>query len=120
MLQSSIRRGELDREVTFIKKVIGSNATNEDEITSWIAVDTDPTVSAKKVDLKGDTTIIADRPTYVQNTKFIVDHRTDLTTENRAVCSGKVYEIIAILDNNSSRDFYIDVVCNLLDTETWS
>lgn len=120
MLQSSIRRGEMDREVTFIKKVIGSNATNEDEITSWIEVTTDPTVSAKKIDLKGDTMVIAERQTYVQNTKFIIDYRTDLTTENRAVCDGKVYEIIALLDNNSGRETYIDVVCNLLDTEVWT
>lgn len=110
----------MDRTVTFIKKVIGSNATNEDEITSWIEVDTDPTVSAKKIDLKGDTMVIAERQTYVQNTKFIVDYRTDLTTENRAVCDGKVYEIAAILDNNSGRETYSDVVCNLLDTEVWT
>jgi SPP1 family predicted phage head-tail adaptor len=110
----------MDRTVTFIKKVIGTNATNEDEITSWIEVTTDPTVSAKKVDLKGDTMLIADRPTYVQNTKFTVDHRTDINTENRLVCGGRVYEIIAVLENNSSREFYIDVICNLLDTEVWT
>ena len=110
----------MDRTITFIKKVIGSNSTNEDEITGWIEVSTNPTVAAKKIDLKGDTVMIAERPTYVQNTKFIVDHRTDLTTENRLFSDGKVYEIIAILDNNSSRDFYIEVVCNLLDTEVWS
>lgn len=110
----------MDRTVTFIKKVIGSNSTNEDEITSWTEVTTDPTVSAKKIDMKGDTMVIAERQTYVQNTKFIVDHRTDLTTENRVVCEGKVYEIIALLDNNSGRETYIDVVCNLLDTEVWT
>lgn len=120
MLQSSIRRGEMDSTVTFIKKVVNVNSTNESEVTSWTEVATDPTVSAKKIDLKGDTTIVADRPTYIQNTKFIVDHRTDLTTENRAVCEGRVYEIIAILTNNSSREFYIDVICNLLDTEVWT
>lgn len=120
MLQSSIRRGEMDREVTFIKKVLGSNSYNEDEITGWVEVDTDPTVSSKKIDLKGDTMMVAERPTYVQNTKFIIDYRNDLTTENRAVCNGKVYEIIAILDNNSSREAYLDIVCNLLDTEVWT
>jgi SPP1 family predicted phage head-tail adaptor len=120
MLQSSVRRGELDREVTFIKKVTETGSANSTRITGWIEVTTDPTVSAKKIDLKGDTVIIADRPTYVQNTKFIVDHRTDLTTENRVACEGRVYEIIAILDNNSSREFYKDIVCNLLDTEVWT
>lgn len=120
MLQSSIRRGEMDRQVTFIKKVIGSNSTNEDEITGWVEVDTDPTVWAKKVDLKGNEVVIAERLTYVQNTKFVVDYRSDIDTENRLVCDGSVYEIIAITKNNSSREGFIDVMCNLLDTEVWT
>lgn len=120
MLQTTIRRGELDRQVTFIKPVKGTNDTNEDEITGWVEVDTDPTVFAKKVDLKGSEQMIAERLTYIQNTKFIVDYRSDLTTENRVVCDGKVYEINAITDNNSSRQRYIDVMCALLDTEVWT
>jgi SPP1 family predicted phage head-tail adaptor len=120
MLQSSIRRGEMDRTVTFIKKVIGSSSSNEDKITGWIEVTTDPTVSAKRVDMKGNDVVIADRMTYVQNTKYIIDHRTDLTTENRLVEDGRVFEIIAITINNSSRERYLDIMCNLLDTEVWT
>jgi SPP1 family predicted phage head-tail adaptor len=110
----------MDRTVTFIKPVYSVGDANGDHIDSWVEVDTDPIVSAKKIDIKGDTVLIAERMTYVQNTKFIIDHRTDLTTENRVVCDGKVYEINAILENNSSREFYQDVVCNLLDTEVWT
>ena len=120
MLQSSIRRGEMDRTVTFIKKVLENSSSNDDAISEWVEVSVDPVVSAKKVDLKGNDVVVADRLTYVQSTKFTVDHRTDLTTENRLVCEGRVYEIIAITENNSSREFYIDVVGNLLDTEVWT
>jgi SPP1 family predicted phage head-tail adaptor len=120
MLQSSIRRGEMDRTVTFIKKVIAASSSNEDKVSSWVEVDTNPTVSAKKIDLKGNDVMIGERLTYVQNTKFVIDHRSDLTTQNRAVCDGAVYEIIAVTENNSSRAFYLDVTCSLLDTEVWT
>ena len=120
MLQSVIRRGELDRTITFIKKVIETNSHNEEEVTGWTEVSTDPVVSAKKVDMKGDTTIIADRPTYVQNTKFVVDYREDLTTENRLACDGKVYQILALPEDNSGRERYLNVMCYLLDTEVWT
>jgi len=120
MLQSSIRRGEMDRTITFIEKVIGSSSSNEDQITGWIEIDTDPVVTAKRVDLKGTDVVIADRMTYMQSTKYIIDHRTDLTTEMRVVEDGRVFEIIAITINNSSRDMYLDVMCNLLDTEVWT
>jgi len=110
----------MDREVTFIQKVLGSNLVNEDKITGWVEVNTDPTVAAKWVDLKGDNVVIADRITYVQQSKAIVDHRTDINTENRLVRDGRVYEITAVLINNSGRERYLDVMCYLLDTEVWT
>ncbi len=120
MLQSGIRRGEMDREITFIKRVIEESDSNEDKISEWVAVDTDPTVWAKWTDLKGDTVVEAERITYVQNSKATVDYRTDINTQNRLVKDGRVYEIIAVLDNNSSRERYIDIMCSLIDTEVWT
>jgi SPP1 family predicted phage head-tail adaptor len=120
MLQSSVRRGELDRLVTFIKKVLSAVDTNEDYVASWVEVSTDPTVYCKKIDLSGNDVVIDGRLTYTQNTKLIIDFRTDITSENRAVIDGKVYEIIGVTDNNSSRGVYKDVMCTLLDTEEWS
>lgn len=120
MLQSKIRRGEMDRSVTFIQKVIVDSDTNEDKISSWIEVDDNPTVAAKIEDLRGNDVVIADRLTYVQNTRATIDYRSDITTQNRMVLNGKVYEIVAVTMNNSSRDRYQDLMCNLLDNEEWS
>jgi SPP1 family predicted phage head-tail adaptor len=120
MLYSKIRRGQMDREGTFIKKVITTSDSNEDKISSWIEVATDPTVALRKRDLQGNEALIADRPTYMQRTLFIGDYRTDITPENRLVVDGRVYEIIAVSDNNESRGMYTDFMCNLLDTDVWT
>lgn len=120
MLQNKIRRGEMDQEVTFIKKVLGDSTTNEDKTDRWIEVDSYPTVCAKIEDLSGNDVVIAGRLTYAQRTRATIDHRDDLTTQNRMVLNGKVYEIMAITRNNSSRERYQDVMCNLLDNEEWT
>lgn len=120
MLQNRIRRGEMDQEVTLIKKVIGESVTNEDRTDRWIEVDQYPTVCAKVEDLQGNDVVIANRLTYAQRTRATIDHRDDLTTQNRMVLNGKVYEIMAIIRSNSSRDRYLEVMCNLLDNEEWT
>lgn len=120
MLQSFIRRGELDREVTFIRKDISNGASNADNIDAWIEVATDPTVSARKKDLKGDVGIIAEQVAYSQRTLWTVDYREDLTADNRLVHGGKVYQIIAITENAGTRETYLDIMTNLLNSETWT
>jgi head-tail adaptor len=120
MLQSFIRRGELDREVTFIKKDLSTGASNADHIDEWVEVDTDPVVSARRRDVKGDVVMSAERLSYSQRTVWTVDYRTDLSIENRLVHGGKVYEIIAITENGGTRETYIDVMTSLLATETWT
>lgn len=122
MLQSTIRRGELDRRITFLKPVKAIGSANSDKITSWTEVTTDPTVMARKRDLGGRDVEIAGRLTYAQRTEWVVDYRTDLTSENRLyeVDRSKLYEIIAITDHESSRDRYLIVMANLLDTEEWT
>ena len=120
MLHSKVRRGELDREVTFIKKVVSNGASNADNVDSWIEVTTDPTVFARKKDLGGQDIVVAERVTYTQRTLWTVDYRTDLTTENRLVYGGKVFQILSITDNESGRDRYLDVMTSILDPETWT
>jgi SPP1 family predicted phage head-tail adaptor len=120
MLQSFIRRGELDREVTFIKKDLSTGASNADHIDSWVEVDTDPIVWARKRDVKGDVGIIAEQVAYSQRTVWTVDYREDLTADNRLVHSGKVYAIIAVTENGGSRERYLDVMTNLLNSEVWT
>jgi SPP1 family predicted phage head-tail adaptor len=120
MLQSKIRRGELDREVTFLQRVIGSNLTNEDEPLRWERVDEDPDVFAKVIQRPGREMMIADRVTFVQTTLFITDYREDLTTDNRVYYNSKVYNILSVTEHESGRDRYIEVAAEILDNEVWT
>lgn len=121
MLQSRMRRGEMDRQITFIKKVIGSNAFNEDKEESWIAVSVNPTVWARMRQTKGRDVVLADQLKFVQETVFTCDYRTDVTDiDHRLVYRGIPYQIISIIPNEESRDMYIDVVCQVVETEVWT
>jgi SPP1 family predicted phage head-tail adaptor len=120
MLQSSVRRGQMDRQGTFIAKDLEESESNEDKVAGWVEVETDPTVWLKKRELAGKTEMIAERPTLIQNVIFTADYRSDISTQNRLVVEGRVYEILAITDNGESRERYTDFLCNLLDTEVWT
>lgn len=120
MLHTRVRRGEMDREITFIQKIIGSNPTNEDEDLGWEKVDTDPDVFAKVVQKPGREVMMADRPTYVQNTHFYVDYRTDITEVNRIVYKGRVYNILSVTEYESSREMILEILAEILDNEVWT
>lgn len=120
MLQTRMRRGLMDRQITFIKKVIANNSFNEDETESWVQVDQYPNVWARMKQMKGREVLIADRLTYVQETVFTVDHRSDITELNRVVFNARPYEIISVIPNDESRDLYMDVVTQIVDTEQWT
>jgi SPP1 family predicted phage head-tail adaptor len=77
-------------------------------------------VWAKKKDLPGRDVELAGRLVYAQRTVFIVDYRTDLTTENRVYYNSKVYEIISLTEYEDARERYLEVMTNLLDTEVWT
>lgn len=119
MLHSKIRRGELDREITFIRKSISVGASNADDVT-WIEVATDPNTRARKKDLGGQDIVQDEQVKYAQRTVWTIDYREDLTTDNRLVYGGKVFEILAITDNESGRERYLDVMTSQLNTETWT
>jgi len=115
MLQSKIRAGQLDRQITFISKTVTVGTANSDYINGW-AIGT--TVWAKKTDLPGSEVVADDRVTYVQKTVWTIRYLTGINTENRLVYNGKIYEILSITENEGSRDRFLDVTSNLLDTET--
>lgn len=120
MLQSRIRRGQMDRKITLIKGVKTSNSFNESKYDTWVEVDDNPTVWTRMRQMKGREVVIADRLTYVQETVFIIDHRTDLRLhDNRVVYDSIPYNIISIIPNEESRDMYLDLVCEIIDTEIW-
>jgi SPP1 family predicted phage head-tail adaptor len=120
MLQSKIRRGELDREITFLQKIVGSNATGEDEDQGWERIDEDPDVFAKVIQRPGREVMIADRATFVQTTLFITDYRDDLKTDNRIYYNSKVYNILSITEHESGRERYTEVAAEILYNEVWT
>lgn len=124
MLQSRVRRGEMDREITFIKKVVGTNSFNEDTEESWVLVDLNPTVFARVVDKQrpqGNEVVVADRIVAIQITIFTVEWRNDITVEgHRVVYNGRPYNIVNIIDTMGVRGTTIDVQAELIDNETWT
>jgi SPP1 family predicted phage head-tail adaptor len=120
MLFSKVRRGELDREITFIKKTIAVGASNADNITSWVEVATNPNMFARKRDLGGQDVVVDEQIQYAQRTLWTIDYRTDLTTENRLVYGGKVFAILSITDNESGRNRYLDIMSSQINAETWT
>jgi SPP1 family predicted phage head-tail adaptor len=117
MLQSRIRRGEMDKQITFIQRVIGSNSTNEDEVTAWETIDTNATVWAKVIQYVGREVVVADQIQSVFRTQFVIDYRTDLKEEMRLVYNTKVYNIISIIEYESGRDNYLLVAADVIPNE---
>jgi len=120
MLQARIRRGELDRPITFIKEVISRGTSNQDKITSWVEITTYPTVFSKKIEQRGTEVVVADQLQYIQKTIFIIVYRDDLSVKYRVVFGGKVYEIVSITESGEQRKSYLEIVANLLDNEIWT
>jgi SPP1 family predicted phage head-tail adaptor len=119
MLQSRIRRGEMDKQITFIKKVIGSNDTNEDEVTSWEIISLNPTVWSKVIQYVGREVVVADQIQAVFRTQFVIDYRTDINDEMRVVYNNKVYNIVSIIEHESSRGGYVLVAADVIPNETF-
>lgn len=120
MLQSKVNIGELDRKITFIKKVISTNAFNEDAEGNWVVVDSNPTVWARVREKPGKEMTLADRITHIRSTLFTVRYREDITELNRVVYRGRVYDIHSVTDNGDGRERFIDVLGEILDSEVWT
>ena len=118
MLQAGIRRGELDRRLTFIEEVVSRGDSNQDKVISWTEVDDYPTVFARKREYNGKEMVINDQLKFVQTTEFIIVYRTDLTVKNRCVCEDRVYEIVSIVEAGMQRKSYLQIMASYLDNET--
>lgn len=117
MLQSSIRRGELDRLITFITNTPTRGESNED-VPSWSVHTTNPTVYARVRNLAGREVVIKDQLTFVQQTEFMVIYREDVNEKNRISYNNKVYEITSVTEPDQ-RGMYLRIIGNYLDNETW-
>ncbi len=120
MLNSRIRRGEMDRKITFIQRVIGSNSTNEDDITGWEKVESNPCVWAKVTQKAGREVVVAEQIQSIINTSFVVDWRSDITEENRVVLDTKVYNILTINEHEESRKGYLFLQSERIPKITWT
>jgi SPP1 family predicted phage head-tail adaptor len=120
MLQSRIRRGELDKTITFIKKVIEESDSNEDYEGGWEPIATDSVVYAKLEQMPANDVLIADRITNVMRTQAIIDYREDLNTQMRFVYKTRPYEIISITEHEEGRNTYLVVVGVVVDTELYT
>lgn len=124
MLQSRVRAGEMDREITFVKKVLTQSAFNTRDEASWVRVDQSPTVFARMKEIvrpRGNEEVIADRIVSIHITVFTVRYRTDITTENnRVIFEGRPYNIVHVMNTDGVRGSFLDVQTELVDNETWS
>lgn len=117
MLRSQTNIGTLDREITFIQYVVEVGESNEDKITSWEEIATDPNVNAAKIENGGNTFVQADRLTWNQQTRWVIRWRDDLNVRMRLVWDTKVYEILNISESDESRRRFLNIETNLLDNE---
>lgn len=118
MLQAKdIRRGELDREITFIVATTTRGTSNQDKVTGWDEIAENPTVFARRRELPGVEIVVGGQLKFIQKTEFAVVYRTDITTRNRIVFEDKVYEIISITES-IQRKMYLLVIANYLDNVT--
>lgn len=95
MLSSKEQIGKLDRRITFQEKIIGTNASNEDEETGWENIATNPTVWASKDDRTGSESYRADKEVAYNTIFFICRYRSDITAEMRVVHDGVAYNIVS-------------------------
>jgi SPP1 family predicted phage head-tail adaptor len=116
MLQAKdVRRGQLDREITFIKRVITRGNANQDKV-SWARVTDNPTVFSRVKELPGNEVVIGNQIKFIQKTEFVVVYRTDITAKHRLVFEDRVYEIISVIET-AQRKMYTQVMANYLDNE---
>ena len=115
MLAHKILIGHLDHEIWFIQPIIVDGTSNEDKITDWELIDTDPMVNAKKFDVSGNTAVENDRVGYFQNTEWTMRYRDDIQRTMRIVHNNQVYEIMNILMMNEGRNRWMKITSNLMD-----
>lgn len=117
MLQAVIRRGELDRSISFIKHIRSRGGANQDKVDSWALIDAYPTVFARKREMSGRELVVNEQIKFMQNTEFVVVYRDDVSVENRIVWNDRVYEIVSITELGMQRSSYLQVIAAYLDSE---
>lgn len=103
MLNHTEQIGKLDCRITFQKKVIASNESNEDAENGWENIQVNPGVFASKDENTGIQEYEADKLVGVQIVTFICRFRTDLDIEMRILLNDLAYRIISISEVSRKR-----------------
>lgn len=103
MLNHNEQVGKLDRRITFQKKVISENVSNEDEEAGWGDLDITPVVWASKKDNSGNESYAADRLNTFQGVVFVIRFRSDINTKMRVVFAGVAYNIVSLSEIGRKR-----------------
>lgn len=115
MLRSQTNIGSLDREITFIQPVIENGVSNEDKVTYWEEIATDPNDNARKIENSGSTVVAADRITLTRQTTWQIRYRSDITVQMRLVWDTQVYEILNVAEADEGRKRFLNIETSLLD-----
>jgi SPP1 family predicted phage head-tail adaptor len=121
MLSTKQDLSKLDRRITFERKVIVDNPSNEDAEDGWVSIDTNPEVWAEVDEKSGTEEFKADQLNGVKTAAFITRYRSDLNTRMRIDYGGEKYDVHSILAISRKRFLRIVGMTGLMtykETET--
>jgi SPP1 family predicted phage head-tail adaptor len=121
MLSTKQDLSKLDRRITFERKVIVDNPSNEDAEDGWVSIDTNPEVWAEVDEKSGTEEFKADQLNGVKTAAFITRYRSDLNTKMRIDYGGEKYDVHSILPISRKRFLRIVGMTGLMtykETET--
>lgn len=87
--------GKLDKWLRIQSKIVGVNESNEDEEAGWEDVVT-CWGSIEDRQVSSGEEYRADQLTSFQNSTIVIRYRTDVTTKNRILSEGEIYNILTI------------------------
>lgn len=95
--------GRMDRKITIMQEIIEDGESNEDKVTGYELIDSNPNPWARVVNEIGDTAVDQDRVKHLQQTMFFVRYRTDITNKNKIVHEGKMYSVLSAIEDGEKR-----------------
>jgi head-tail adaptor len=87
-----------DRQIVIVEPIIEDGDSNEDKVTGYQPISSDPRPYARVENGIGDTVVEQDQVKHVQQTIFTVLYRDDVTIKNRIVHEGKMYTILSVIE----------------------
>lgn len=95
--------GRMDRRITIMQPIVSDGDSNEDKVTGYELVDTNPEVWARVVNDTGDTVMVQDQAKHMQQSVFIIRYRDDITIKHKVVHNGKMYSVLSAIEFGEQR-----------------